>query len=104
MTNKPEQAEGLNELDELTKELAQKLQTVMVEFAAMVSEKLGAKFNAGILPFLRDVGNGSFRPDARVAILPVKETTNEGTDSKDGGEGQESSGGEEPTTSSVTTG
>ena len=78
----------------------------MLTFAVKVSEELKGEYQAGILPFLRSTQDGGVRPDAKVAILPVKqqEDGTKETNSRKGTEGEGITGGEESTEAQTTAG
>lgn len=90
-----------NRLEELTHKLAEILKQEMVSFADKVSEEMGSRFEAGILPYLRSTEDGGFKPDARVVILPVKEKEDESKtgDTEASGESEGEAVNPEPTDS-----
>ena len=95
--NKEVDDKGVSPLDNIIGEMLSVLRGVFQKYADKAGEKLGGKFQAGIVPFLRDKGDGSFKPDARIAIVPVKTVENEskGTDTAEVGGSKEATGGEE---------
>ena len=107
-TNKDLGVSDTNPIDELVIKLVEEVKGLFAKYAALAEQKLGGKFSAGLYPFLRQVEGGSFRPDARVVILPIKtNATNDdttGTDTKESGEGEEPAGSKESSEAQTTAG
>lgn len=105
MTNKTK-TEGSNRLEELTLELANLLKDTMLTFAKKVSDELKGDYQAGILPYLRSIQDGGFKPDAKVVILPVKQEDNgtQETNTGEGGASEKATTSEESTKTPDTTG
>lgn len=106
MTQTNETNQELSPIDKLVTALVEEIRALFDKYSAKAEETIGGKFSAGLFPFLRQQGDGSFRPDARVVILPIKQSTDEptGTNTADGGEGEKPAGGEESAEAPTTTG
>ena len=100
MNNENTNQDGMSKIDLSIKELAEKLQAVMKEHAADFSKKEGREFMAGILPYMQNQPDGSFKPMAKVVMLPVKQVEENAVEQADAPGESERSGtesGDEPT-------
>jgi len=95
-----------SKVEKLTQELVEKMRSLFVTYGTKATKAMGETYAAGLLPRIRQNGDGSFRPDAQVVILKVNESTddNQGTASDTSGEGEVTGGSEKPAEAPATTG